>query len=78
MLGEKNDTTTHCDYQDYFKCYPGDQNREHLFLSWDVTKKYHILCFLLVQQVPDWCFISDFSYVYDTMSTVFIRKWPAG
>lgn len=50
MLKEEGDTTTDHDYQDYFRCHPGDQNKELLFLSWDVTKKYHILCFLSVHK----------------------------
>lgn len=51
MLRGEGDTTTDHDYQDYFRCYPGDQNKELLFLSWDVTKKkYHILRFLSVHK----------------------------
>lgn len=79
MLRGEGDTTTDHDYQDYFRCYPGDQNKELLFLSWDVTKKkISYPPFPFSAQVPDWCFISYFSYVYGTMLTVFIRKWPAG
>lgn len=68
MLRGKSGTTY--DHQDYFRYYTGDQNREHLFLNWDVTKN--------IISSPDWCFISYFSYFYGTMLTVFIRKWPAG